>query len=101
MREVLFTVGLILATAGFIALIRFVTRGMIGSCSRPSAELRIVFDEHCECLEYTLGRICKCPALSGVDLKVIVVDTVNTEASAEWLSELRKKLKMEFEIESG
>ena len=101
MRELLFTVVLILATAGFIALIRLVTKGMTGTCSRPCVELRIIFDEHCECLEYTLGRIYKSPALSATDLQVIVVDKINTEESVEWLSELRKKLKADFEIESG
>lgn len=100
MRDIVFTFVIILATVGLIALIRFVTKGMKTRCRRPSGELRIFFDENCECLEYTLGRILNSSALDSLELRVIVVDTVNTDDSRKWLYELRRKLSYDFETET-
>lgn len=100
MRDIVFTFVLILATVGLIALVRLATKGMKAACHRPNAELRIVFDENCECLEYTLSRILNSAVLDSLNLRVVVVDSINTRESLRWLGELRRKLDYNFDIET-
>lgn len=100
MRDLVFSLVLILATVGFIALIRLVTGGIKSPCSRPTGVLKVYFDENCECLEYTLGRILNSTALTSLNLRVTVVDKINTEESRKWLTELQRKLARDFEIET-
>lgn len=100
MPDIIFTAALILFTALLIALCRFAA-GFIGTpCHRPSAELRLYFDENCECIEYTLGKIAKSRALSDYDLKIVIVDRICTEESRMWLSELKRKLRLDIIIET-
>lgn len=100
MRDIVFTFVLILATVGLIALVRIATKGMRDICKRPKAELRIVFDENCECLEYTLGRVIHSSVLDSLDLRVVVIDSINTCESSRWLGGLRRKLGYDFDIET-
>lgn len=101
MKEILFTLILLAATVAMIALIRLIIGIQKPRCPGPKAELRIIYDENSECLEYTLGRILDSSALENMDLKIIIVDTIDTCESARWLAELRHKLGAEFIIESG
>ena len=100
MRDIVFTFVIILATVGLIALIRLATKGLKDQCRRPKAELRIFFDENCECLEYTLGMMLNSSALESLNLRVVIVDTVNTDDSRKWLCELRRKLGYDFDTET-
>lgn len=98
MRDIIFAFILIAATIGLIWLIRIMSADFRGSCRRPRVELRVFFDQNCECLEYSLDRIYSSVALRETDLRVVIVDCVATEESRQWLKALSVKLKKDFEI---
>ena len=98
MNNLIFVFAIIAATVGLIYLIRLFSAGLQGGCRRPRAELRISYGSDCECLEYYLGRIFRCPELRDTDLSVTVVDLINTGESRKWLEALRSKLKWDFEV---
>lgn len=98
MRDILFTAAILFATAALIILLRAFTKNIGSACKRPHAELTVYFDENCECLEYTLGKLIRSSELRGLELSLSIVDTLNTEESRRWLTELRKKLGADFEI---
>ena len=98
MKDIIIALILVAATIGLIYMIRLLTADFQSVCKRPRVELRIYFDQNCECLEYNLDRIFSCSALREVDLRVTVVDCVATDESCQWLKALRSKLKKDFEI---
>lgn len=98
MRDIIIALILIAATISLIWVIRLLSADFHKECSRPHAELRIYFDQNCECLEYSLGRMYSSSALRETDLRVVIVDCVATKESRQWLGALKAKLKKDFEI---
>lgn len=98
MRDIILALILIAATIGLIWIIRLLSAGFRTACSRPRVELRVFFDQNCECLEYNLDRMYSSAALRETDLRVVIVDCVATKESRQWLNALSMKLKKDFEI---
>ena len=98
MRDIIIAIVLIAVTVGLIYIIRLLSASFQSLCNRPRAELSLYFDQDCECLEYTLGRLFSSAAFREVDIKLTIIDCVGTPESRQWLEALRTKLKWDFEI---
>ena len=98
MRDFIFTLVIIAATALLIYVIRFLTRGQRTRCVRPRAKLILYYETDCECIEYDIEKVLSSPAMTGFELSLRVVDVINTPESRAWLEELRKKTGVDFEI---
>ncbi len=101
MTDIIAVIILAASTAALIGLIRLIIGSAAHGCKKPEASLRIYYDERCECLEYILGQILRSRAVSELDLRLTVVDTVNTPESEEYLIALRRRLNADFTVESG
>ncbi len=66
---------------------------------RPQAEIRIYYESDSECFEWLVEKMKESKAVRDCKARLIVVDTVRTEASEQWLKSLQKKLNGAFEIE--
>lgn len=99
MRNLIITLVLLTSTIALICLIRLLTVLFRPRLKRPRVELRVFFDDSGGCLEYLLGRMFSAGCFRDTDLRVTVIDCVNTEESRQWLSALRVKLRREFNIE--
>lgn len=100
MPDLIFILILTASTAVLIALIRLAVGLLKRPCEKPEAELRVFFDDGCECVEYTLSRFVKSPALRDFRLHLTVVDRIGTLESEAWLNELKRKLGFDFIIET-
>lgn len=98
MRNLVITLILLASTILLICLIRLLTAVFKPRPSRPRVELRIFFDDAGGCLEYLLGQMFSAGCFRNTDLRVTVIDCVNTEDSRQWLSALRVKLRRDFDI---
>ena len=98
MPDIIFAAILIVSTAFLIAAIRFAVSFTEGDRPKPKADLRLYYDEDCDCFEYVLDRALR--AFSRFDLNLTIVDNIGTNESERWLYELSKKLGAEFIIET-
>ena len=66
---------------------------------KPQAEIRIYFESDCECFEWLVSRMKEPKAVRDCKARLIVVDSVKTEESRQWLISLQKKMNGAFDIE--
>lgn len=99
MRNLIITLILLTSTIALICLIRLLTALFRQQPRRQRVELRVYFDDTSGCLEYLLGKMFSSGCFRDTDLRVTVIDCVDTEESRQWLSALRVKLRRDFDIE--
>lgn len=98
MRDLIISLILVASTIALICIIRLLTDFLRPAAPRTRVDISVYFDESEGCLEYSLGKIYTSPCFRDADLRVTVVDCINTEESRRWLETLRVKLRRDFEI---
>lgn len=97
MHDIILTFLIIFITLGLIILVRRLAKSYKPDTHRPRAYITVYYNNE-PCFELKFQKLLSSRLFNEFDVKIRVIDLVNTDDSTKWLKSLSRKTDVYFDI---